>query len=122
MRLHPATPERRGDRHETKTDVVGVVVFCSDPDGGPPLCGKGLGTNPITGYKGTTLYFGTLQEFEVFNHAKKKSLPAGFDGNVWLSLQKTKGASDLYLQSNTWAPVTMGVVASTGGTRTLVIA
>ena len=75
---------------------------------------KAWATPAIPGYKGTTLYFGTLQEFEVFNHATKKSLPAGFDGNVWLSLQKTKGASDLYIQSNTWAPVTMGVVASTG--------
>jgi hypothetical protein len=84
--------------------------------------GKAWATNPITGYKGTTLYFGTLQEFEVFNHAKKKSLPAGFDGNVWLSLQKTKGASDLYIQSNTWAPVTMGLSRALAGTRTLAIA
>ncbi|HEY6764486.1 MAG TPA: hypothetical protein VI386_06920 [Candidatus Sulfotelmatobacter sp.] len=60
--------------------------------------GKAWATNAITGYKGTTLYFGTLQEFEVFNHATKKSLPAGFEGNVWLSLQKTKGASDLYTE------------------------
>ena len=75
---------------------------------------KAWATTATTGFKGTTLYFGTLQEFEVFNHATKHSLPAGFDGRVWLSLQKTKGSSDLYLQSNTWPAVTMGVVSSTG--------
>ena len=72
-------------------------------------------TPASSGYKSTTLYFGTFSEFEVLNHATKKDLPAGFDGRVWLSLQKTKGDSDLYVQSNTWAPVSMsGVVASTG--------
>jgi quercetin dioxygenase-like cupin family protein len=75
---------------------------------------KAWATAPTSGYMGKTLYKGTLAEFEVLNHANKHSLPAGFDGNSWLSLQKTKGASDLYIQSNTWTPVTMGVVASTG--------
>ena len=77
---------------------------------------KAWATSPTTpAFKPTTLYFGTFSEFEVFNHATKKSLPAGFEGHSWLSLQKTKGDSDLYIQSNTWAPIAMdGTVASTG--------
>jgi len=76
---------------------------------------KAWATAATTGYKATTLYFGTFQEIDVFNHATKKSLPPGFEGNLWLSVQRTRGASDLYIQNNTWAPVTMGgVVASTG--------
>lgn len=72
-------------------------------------------TSSTPGFKATTLYFGTFSEFDVFNHASKDELPAGFEGHRWLSLQKTKGASDLYVQSNTWAPVSPnGDVASTG--------
>ncbi|HEX7157658.1 MAG TPA: hypothetical protein VF214_01485 [Edaphobacter sp.] len=77
--------------------------------------GKVLATSSTPGFKAQTLYFGTFSEFDVFNHASKRDLPAGFEGNRWLSLQKTKGASDLYIQSNSWAPVAMdGTVASTG--------
>jgi hypothetical protein len=76
---------------------------------------KASATPATASYKGTTLYKGTFAEFETFNHATKRDLPAGFVGNTWLSLQKTKGASDLYIQSNVWQPVTMGgLVASTG--------
>ena len=57
------------------------------------------------GFAATTLAKGTLGEFEVFNHA---ILPATSgeleDANVWLSMQKTKGSSDLYVQSNVWQP------------------
>jgi hypothetical protein len=75
---------------------------------------KAWATPANAGYRSATLYFGTFSEFQVFNHATKKDLPTGYDGKVWLSLQKTRGDSDLYIQTNTWAPVTMGVVASTG--------
>jgi len=71
---------------------------------------------PATGFKATTLATGTFGEIDVFNQSSKKDLPAGNDGDVWLSLQKTKGQSDLYVQSNVWPavnPVT-GAVASTG--------
>jgi len=68
------------------------------------------------GFKATTIATGTFTEIDVFNESTKDSLPTGFDGNVWLSLQKTKGKSDLYVQSNTWRaanPLT-GAIASTG--------
>ena len=71
---------------------------------------------PASGFKATTLATGTFDEFEEFNHASKDSLPAGFPGDVWLSLQKTKGPSDLYIQSNVWPPANTltGAIASTG--------
>ena len=69
-----------------------------------------------SGFKATTLATGTFEEIDVFNQASGDSLPVGFDGPVWLSLQKTKGRSDLYVQSNAWPAVNplTGAVASTG--------
>jgi hypothetical protein len=56
------------------------------------------------GFKATTLATGTFAEFEVFNQISRQDLPPAFEGNVWLSMQKTKGPSDLYVQSNVWQP------------------
>jgi len=61
-------------------------------------------TNP--GFSTVTLAQGAFGEIEVFNHFIS-SIPTPGDRhkrNVWLSLQKTKGTSDLYVVSNTWAP------------------
>ena len=75
-----------------------------------------VSATPATGFKAMTIATGTFGEIDVFNQFSKKDLPAGNDGNVWLSLQKTKGQSDLYVQSNVWPAVnpTTGAVASTG--------
>ena len=72
-----------------------------------------------SGFKATSIATGTFNEFRVFNHSSKDSVPLGFDDDSdegWVSLQKTKGRSDLYVQSNVWPPVnlTTGAVASTG--------
>ena len=62
--------------------------------------GKVLATSS-SGFTGTTIAVGRLGEFDVFN----QFIPHGpHDGNVWLSLQKTKGLSDAYVQSNVWQP------------------
>jgi hypothetical protein len=75
-----------------------------------------VGATPASGFTAKTMATGTFEEFDVFNQASNDSLPAGFGGDVWISLQKTKGRSDLYVQSNTWAAVntTTGAIASTG--------
>ena len=57
------------------------------------------------GFIATTLAKGAFGEIEVFNH----SIPPNpteerHKRNVWLSWQKTKGSSDLYVQSNVWQP------------------
>jgi len=75
-----------------------------------------VSATPATGFKATTIATGTFGEIEDFNQSSKNELPDGFDGDVWLSLQKTKGRSDLYVQSNLWPalnPIT-GAIASTG--------
>lgn len=72
------------------------------------------------GFKATTIATGTFEEFDVFNHSILPN-PTGDGDNdrddktLWLSAQKTKGSSDLYVQSNVWQPISpTGVVASTG--------
>jgi len=60
---------------------------------------------PAAGFVGTTIAQGTLAEFEVFNHfVMPHTKMREEDRNVWLSWQKTKGSSDLYVQSNVWQP------------------
>jgi hypothetical protein len=55
---------------------------------------------PITIAKGTN-----LGAFDVSNRVVLPGTPGSQeDGNVWVSKQKTRGASDLYVQSNTWLP------------------
>jgi len=55
------------------------------------------------GFKATTLVQGTFSEFHAFNHSVlPNSTGIDNDENEWLSLQKTEGPSDLYVQSNTW--------------------
>lgn len=68
------------------------------------FAGTVLGT-PASGFTATTLAKGRLGEVDVFNQLVDPQFAQqpGNNGNVWLSLQKTKGLSDLYVQSNTWA-------------------
>jgi quercetin dioxygenase-like cupin family protein len=64
--------------------------------------GKVLAT-PSSGFTSTTLAQGRFGKIDVFNHAIQP-VPSGHDRNIWLSWQKTKGMSDLYVQSNVWTP------------------
>jgi len=59
--------------------------------------GKAMAT-PASGFVGTTLALGRFGEIDTFNQL----IPS--PGNVWLSIQKTKGLSDVYVQSNVWQP------------------
>jgi hypothetical protein len=55
------------------------------------------------GFSASTISVGRLPEFDV-THQLVSAPPADRTQipNVWLSLQKTKGPSDLYVQSNVW--------------------
>ena len=60
---------------------------------------------PGSGFTATTLAVGRFDEIDVFN----RLLPPEFwqlrhNRDLWLSWQKTKGTSDVYVQSNLWAP------------------
>lgn len=60
---------------------------------------------PASGFVATTLAKGQLAQFEVFNHfILPGSNTSDDDHNVWLSLEKTRNSSDLYVQSNVWQP------------------
>jgi hypothetical protein len=59
--------------------------------------GKVVAT-PASGFTGTTLALGRFGEIDVFGQL----IPHG--PGVWLSMQKTKGLSDVYVQSNIWQP------------------
>ncbi len=68
------------------------------------LCvGKALAT-PASGFTATTLAKGGFDEIDVFNQLVLHSQLTPGDNNVWLSMQKTKGLSDVYVQSNVWQP------------------
>ena len=66
---------------------------------------KKVHATTAAGFVGTTIAKGTLGAFDVFNHAVLPGTTSRDDDkNVWLSMQKTKGSSDLYVQSNVWQP------------------
>jgi quercetin dioxygenase-like cupin family protein len=63
---------------------------------------------PASGFVGTTIAVGRFDEIDVFNNQVVVQpglgpIPAKA-ASVWLSMQKTKGPSDLYVQNNVWAP------------------
>jgi hypothetical protein len=60
---------------------------------------------PPVGFAATTIMSGTFGEINITN---KSIVPDSRENDrrakVWLSLQKTEGPSDLYVQSNVWQP------------------
>lgn len=79
--------------------AVGAAIVVAASTARPVLA------TPSSGFGGTTLAVGRFGEFSVFNHL----VPPDFwksrhDRDLWLSLQQTKGASDVYVQSNVWEP------------------
>jgi quercetin dioxygenase-like cupin family protein len=59
--------------------------------------------DPPGSFRGSTLAVGKFGSFEVFN-AKVLEDPSALKHRkkLWLSWQKTKGTSDVYVQSNVW--------------------
>ena len=55
------------------------------------------------GYKSTLLAVGRFGEMVVSN-SFPQGAKAGGNAQLWLSLQETKGSSDIYVQRNVWAP------------------
>lgn len=87
-----------------KGRVILVLAFVGVIVGAALYAGTVLAT-PASGFAGTTLAVGRFGDIDVSNHV----LPPDFwrawhKKDFWLSFQKTKGPSDLYVQSNVWAP------------------
>jgi hypothetical protein len=87
-----------------------------------------MATPPNAGFIPKTLASGRFGEIEVFNkavvpHSQDSDSDSDRDrderrADVWLSLQKTKGSSDLYVQSNTWSPAPAGGTGGSTGWHT----
>ena len=66
-----------------------------------------LKATPASGFTGSTIAVGRFADIDVNNHSFfPESAPSNSHPghNLWLSMQKTKGPSDLYVQNNVWAP------------------
>jgi hypothetical protein len=59
---------------------------------------------PAVGFTATTLVRGKLSEIDVLSKSIAPSSEDGRQIEAWLSLQKTKGPTDVYVQSNVWQP------------------
>lgn len=58
---------------------------------------------PSSGFTGSTIVMGTFGEINVFNAVVPPDIwKSWLKSDVWLSWQRTKGNSDLYIQSNVW--------------------
>ena len=60
---------------------------------------RGVLATPASGFVGTTLAVGRFEDIDVGNRDA-----GAHEGRPWQSRQKAKGASDLYVQNNVWAP------------------
>ena len=59
---------------------------------------------PAAGFAGVPLAVGRFAEFEVSNYTFFPEGAGGHANPLWYSRQKTKGPSDLHVQSNVWSP------------------
>lgn len=62
---------------------------------------------PQSGFSGSTIVQGRFADIDVFNQSffpPDSPFNTHSGNNLWLSMQKTQGPSDLYVQSNVWAP------------------
>jgi len=79
---------------------VGAVVVGA-------LCAGTLRATPASGFTGTTIAVGRFGNIDV-SHLSffPTSVPANKRHaiNPWISTQRTKGPSDLYVQNNVWQP------------------
>ncbi|HYT68773.1 MAG TPA: cupin domain-containing protein [Vicinamibacterales bacterium] len=57
-----------------------------------------------SGFSGTTIAVGRFGDIDVANQVLREFGDSTPQKDLWLSLQKTKGPSDLYVQNNLWVP------------------
>ena len=84
-------------RHVRKLMVLGPVLL------GTAVYVGNIQATPASGFSASTISKGRVEEFDV-NHHLVGEKPADDQGKrrVWMSQQRTKGPSDLYVQSNVW--------------------
>ncbi len=62
-----------------------------------------LATSP-SGFSGTTIAVGRFGDIDAANQVLREFGDSTPQKDLWLSLQKSKGPSDLYVQNNLWVP------------------
>ena len=72
--------------------------------GGAALYTRDALATPSSGFAATTLAMGRFGEIDVFNHFILSNALPEPNGHIWMSLQKTKGSSDVYVQNTVWQP------------------
>jgi predicted metal-dependent enzyme (double-stranded beta helix superfamily) len=85
--------------------LIWMLVFSGVILGAALYVGS-IHATPASGFTGTTIAVGRFEDIEVSNHVflQEGLLGSRPKKNLWLSFQKTKGSSDLYVQSNLWTP------------------
>ena len=79
--------------------ILGTLIL-----GATAYLGKVQAT-PSAGFTATTIAVGRFGDIDASNHViLPDDSPHSHFRKLWLSFQKTKGPSDLYVQSNVWAP------------------
>jgi quercetin dioxygenase-like cupin family protein len=77
--------------------IVSAAIFCANTGN--------VWATPAVGFTTTTIMSGPLGEIDILS---KPIIPDSSENDrtakAWLSLQKTTGPSDLYVQSNIWQP------------------
>jgi quercetin dioxygenase-like cupin family protein len=86
-------------RRSTMVMLGGAALAMAASVSGPVLA------TPASGFAGTTLAVGRFGDISVFNKLLPPDFaPAREARDLWLSWQRTQGDSDVYVQSNVWAP------------------
>lgn len=89
-----------------KKKMTGVVLFVVAIAITALYHTKKAQATPASNFVGTTIALGHFGNIDVSNRYVLPTVTKTDDNekNVWLSRQKTKGDSDLYVQSNVWQP------------------
>jgi quercetin dioxygenase-like cupin family protein len=78
---------------------MGAALAIAGSASGPVLA------TPASGFVGTTVAVGRFGDITAFNKLLPPDFMATRQGrDLWLSWQRTQGDSDVYVQSNVWAP------------------
>jgi quercetin dioxygenase-like cupin family protein len=95
-----ASIQRRQQKKEfdMRRRLMWVVLFSSAIAITALYHAKKAGATPSTGFTSTVVAQGRLGDIDVANSFVPPK------GRVWLSVQKSKGPSDLYVLSNVWQP------------------
>lgn len=70
---------------------------------GAALYSGNVAATPASGFTGTTIAQGRFADIDVASQVLREYGDGTPVKDLWLSIQKTKGPSDLYVQNNAWA-------------------